>query len=638
MVSMAQPTDSLLADVDEKAAPQDLAAVDAIPKQAVPDDAVRSKLETAGLWASLAGVGATLAACGGGGGGEAAGVTAAVGADAVVADAAGTSQALAASPPANSAAAPQANAATSRRGVAAEQVRFLLQAQFAATPADVASVNALNYDGWLTQQFNTPQSQGGYDWLIASGNADPFRGEFFFPTPADFMIWRQLIASPDQMRMRMALALSEMFVVSTNVMDAFWPGSFMGAYWDVLTKNAFGNFRNLLQELTLNPAMGRYLNMLGSLKEDPATGRLPDENYAREIMQLFTIGLNRLNLDGTVQVNNLGKPIDAYTESDVSNLARVFTGYDYDYTGVTETITPFQFYPIPSTEYARNPMAFDASKHSNLAATFLGVTVPANTPGPAALKIALDTLFNHPNVGPFFAKQMIQRLVTSNPSPAYVRRVASAFNNNGAGVRGDMKAFWRAILLDPEARALPTGPSAGKVRESMIRAVQWARTFKATSISGQWIVYDQSSSDYGLSQSPLRSASVFNFFRPGYVPPKTAIAAAGLVAPEFQMHNESSTVAYLNYLSDWVADVFGYGDIKPDYSELLPLAADAAALVQWVSLHLSANQLSDRTVKAIFSSLSSLPVKADSPNELKLQRIYAAVLMVMACPEYIVQK
>jgi uncharacterized protein (DUF1800 family) len=628
-------------------------AADVIDDEASPHDADaaaqgRTGLESAGLWAGVAGIGAALAACGGGGGETAHAAANGAGTASAAAAPQARAQALASGSSdaglggklgstSNSTTTPAA-AATNRRAVAAEQVRFLLQAQFAATPADLAAVQGLGFEAWLNQQFNLPQSQGGYDWLVASGNTDPFRGEFFFPTPADFMIWRQLIASPDQVRMRLALALSEMFVVSTNVMDAFWPGSFMGAYWDVLTKNAFGNFRALLEDVTLNPAMGRYLNMLGSAKEDPATGRLPDENYAREIMQLFTIGLNQLNLDGSVKLNAQGKPLDAYTQSDVSNLARVFTGYDYDYTGVTQTLTPFQPYPIPSPQYARNRMAFDASQHSNLSATFLGVTIPANTPGPTALKTALDTLFNHPNVGPFFAKQMIQRLVTSNPSPAYVQRVAQAFNNNGAGVRGDMKAFWKAVLLDPEARALPTQASAGKVREPMVRAVQWARTFKATSASGNWIVYDQSANDYGLSQSPLRSASVFNFFRPGYVPPKTAIASAGLVAPEFQMHNESSSVGYLNYLADWVGDAFGYGDIKPNYSELLPLAADAVSLVRWMSLYLSADQLSDRTVKAIFASVSGLPVTASSSNDTKLQRIYAAVLLVMACPEYIVQK
>jgi hypothetical protein len=316
----------------------------------------------------------------------------------------------------------------------------------------------------------------------------------------------------------------------------------------------------------------------------------------------------------------------------------VFTGYDYDYTGVTYTQTPFEPYPIPSTQYARTPMSFDASKHSNLAKTFLGVTIPANTPGPAALQTAMNTLFNHPNVGPYFAKQMIQRLVSSNPSPAYVGRVAAAFNNNGAGVRGDMKAFWRALLLDPEARTLPTSNTAGKVREPIVRAVQWARTFRGTSVDGQWKVYDQSSSDYGLAQSPLRSPSVFNFFRPGYVPPRTAIASAGLVAPEFQIHNESSTVAYLNYMSDWVSGEFGYGAIRANYSDLLGLTLEPKGLVRWMNLYLTAGQLGERTLQGIMTSISSVTVTGASPDSVKLQRIHAAIVLVMASPEYLVQK
>jgi uncharacterized protein (DUF1800 family) len=611
------------------------------PKPHVAGDTLpRNALQSTALLGGASALGAMLAACGGGGAGGGEAALSAASADAGIADAASTAKAQAASgvqtEAATDASAP--TAASSRGSRSPEQVRFILQAQFAATPADLTSVRNLGYSGWLDRQFNAPASEGGYDWMVSSGNTDPFKGEFFFPQFADFMIWKQLISSPDQVRMRMALALSEMFVVSTNALDAFWPGSFMGAYWDVLTKNAFGNFRNLLEDVTLNPAMGRYLNMLGSLKEDAATGRLPDENYAREIMQLFTIGLNQLNLDGTPKLDAQGKKLDSYTQRDVSNLARVFTGYDYDYTGVTEVITPFESYPIPSPQYARNRMLLNDADHSNLSATFLGVTVAANTPGRTALKIALDTLFNHPNVGPFFAKQMIQRLVTSNPSPAYVQRVATAFNNNGAGVRGDMKAFWKALLLDPEARTLSTAPGAGKVREPMVRAVQWARTFGGTSVDGKWELYQQDSSDYGLSHSPLRSPSVFNFYRPGYVPPKTAIAAAGLVAPEFQIHNESSTVSYLNYLSDWVSDKFGYGAILPNYSALLPVAADAVKLVDWVNLYLTANQLSANTVKLINQSIASLPVTASSPDSTKLQRIYAAVLLVMACPEYIVQK
>ena len=195
---------------------------------------------------------------------------------------------------------------------------------------------------------------------------------------------------------------------------------------------------------------------------------------------------------------------------------------------------------------------------------FLGAKIPANTPGPDALHIALDRLFNHANTGPFFARQMIQRLVTSNPTPAYVRRVAAVFANNGAGVRGDLKAVWTAILTDAEARALPAARDtlSGKLREPIVRFVQWARTVGVTSDNGEYEITICPTPTPSLGQSPLRSPSVFNFFRPGYVPPNTAIATAGKVAPEFQLHNETTTAGYINFMQCVTRG--GYNDVKPD--------------------------------------------------------------------------
>jgi uncharacterized protein (DUF1800 family) len=449
------------------------------------------------------------------------------------------------------------------------------------------------------------------------------------------MVWNQLIASPDQFRMRLALSLSEFMVVSANPLDEFWPFYYMAAYWDVLADNVFGTYRDLLERVTLNPAMGRYLNMAGSLLEDPATGREPDENYAREVMQLFSIGLWQLNTDGSYKLDANGNKIPTYRQTDVSQLARVFTGWDLDESNLTYTSVAGYNEPVPSNSPAQRPMAFVPQNHSSQSATFLGATVAAGADGIAALKIALDTLANHPNVAPFFSKQMIQRLVTSNPSRDYVLRVASKFNDNGAGVRGDLKAVWRAILTDPEARATPAPPTFGKIREPIVRAVQWARTFKASSVSGQWTVPDQSDIGYGLGQSPLRSPSVFNFFRPGYVPPHTQIAAQNLVAPEFQIHNESSIVGYVNYLSDWIVSNFGGGDIKPDYSELLPLASDSQALIDWLNLRLCANQLGADTVALIKASIDKVPVTNSSADGDKLNRIYGAIFMTMISSEYL---
>ena len=517
----------------------------------------------------------------------------------------------------------------------ADAARFLLQAQFAFKDADLATLNSKGYDGWLTAQFNAT-SQTGAQWLTAQGHGTPDNnGNYFDGNPGDFMAWRMLMTGDDQLRKRCALAVSEMMVASLNSIDGFWPPYVIAGYWDMLNANVFGNFRTLLEEVTLNPAIGKFLNTKGNLKEDPATGREPDENYAREVMQLFTIGLYMLNNDGTPKTDLLGNKTETYTQSDISNLARVFTGYDWDFSKVTWQ-SGFESYDIPTTEFASARMALDPNEHSMLEVKFLGVTIPANTPGKDALKTALDTLFNHPNVGPFFARQMIQRLVTSNPSPGYVSRVADKFNNNGAGVRGDLKAVWRAILLDDEARTLPNNTTAGKLREPMIRLAQFARTFDIYSTTGKWGIYDLSSADWGLGQSPLRSPSVFNFFRPGYVPPQTAIATAGDVAPEFQLHNETTVAGFINFFTSVMRD--GYYDVKPDYTAMLAKVTDSQGLLDWMNLHLSANQVSPATIARIKTAIDARPITATSTDDNKLDRICNCVLLLMTCPEYLIQK
>ncbi|MBK8188637.1 MAG: DUF1800 domain-containing protein [Cellvibrio sp.] len=513
---------------------------------------------------------------------------------------------------------------------------FLLQAQFTATDDEISSVISSGYDAWLTSQFNKTIDQTGAQWLTTSGHTTPKNdGNYFNPVFGDWMAWNQLLTGTGQVRKRLALALSEFFVVSLNPIDGFWPPMLIANYWDLLNTKAFDNFRNLLEDISLNPAMGFFLNTKGNLKEDIASGRVPDENYAREIMQLFTIGLYELNLDGTLKTNAQGNPIETYVQSDITNLARVFTGYNWDYSKVTQQYG-FESYPVPSPEFTSGRMAFDSRKHSNLAVNFLGTNIPENTPGAEALRIALDTLFNHANTGPFFAKQMIQRLVTSNPSPAYVARVATVFNNNGSGVRGDLKAVWRAILTDTEARTLHNNNIAGKLREPIVRLTQIARTFNVSSTNGKWEIYDLSNADTGLGQAPLRSPSVFNFFRPGYVPPNTTIAAQGLLAPEFQLHNETSTAGYINFVTFFIKS--GYSDVKLNLSAIESLATDAKALVDWLNLHLTANQLSSATKNLIQQSLEANPLTSASSTNAKYDRLYAAILLVAASPEYLIQK
>ena len=521
-----------------------------------------------------------------------------------------------------------------------EAARFLLQAQFSAPDTDIAALLNNGYLAWLDARYTAPPGQTGVAWLDSRGhNSITQEQRYFWPQFGDFMIWNQLLAGPDQMRKRVALALSEFFVVSLSPIDGFYPPYVIAAYWDVLTAHAFGNFRQLLERLTLNAGMGFFLNTKGNLKED-ASGRQPDENYAREVMQLFTIGLYELNPDGTHRLDANNQPIETYGQSDITNLARVFTGYDWDYlaNGGNFTTVSWHNYRVPSTHFATNPMWFNPNNHSNLEVNFLGTNIPANTPGPEALRIALDRLFNHPNTGPFFARQMIQRLVTSNPSAAYVGRVAAAFANNGTGVRGDLRAVWTAILMDEEARAAPAASNtmAGKLREPVVRLVQWWRTVGVSSNNGAYEIYDLSQADSQLGQSALRSPSVFNFFRPGYVPPNTQIAAAGKQAPEFQLLNETTTAGYINFMQGVTRG--GYIDVKPAYTDLLPIAHDVTQVVAWLNLRLTANQMSSGSLAVIQNMLTLFGITQASSNDTKLNMLATACFLFLISPEYLVQK
>jgi uncharacterized protein (DUF1800 family) len=537
-----------------------------------------------------------------------------------------------------------------------DAARFLLQAQFSASDAEIAAVRNKGYSAWLREQFAAPASPTGFDWLNARGYGAINSAEFFDTSyPGDYMVWNQLMTSSDAVRKRVALALSEFFVVSLTGLNFPWRSHALAAWWDMLVANAFGNYRKLLEDVTLNPAMGYYLNTKGNKKEDAGTGRAPDENYGREVMQLFSLGLYQLNVDGTEKRDASGNKLESYTQSDITNIARILTGWDFDQTQNVGTVEPVSNRTIPNTVYTRIPMRLTAANHSTLAATFLGTTVPANTDGVAALKTALDTLFNHPNVGPFFGKQMIQRLVTSNPSAAYVARVASAFNNNGVGVRGDLQAVFAAVLLDEEARG-PAGLTQngfGKLREPIVRMVQWGRTFGIKSALGSWKIGDTSNPAKQLGQSPLRSSSVFNFFRPGYVPPSTALSATLTPAPEFQLVNESSVGGYLNAMQNAIRNgIFvnapdlpqrannatdGY-DITAAYTAELALVLDAAALVRRLNLLLCAGQMSAANQTLIVTALNATPLTASSTDSAKRARVAAAVLLVMASSEYLIQK
>jgi uncharacterized protein (DUF1800 family) len=596
--------------------------VEATSESAIQDNAGEAR----GAGVVIASSALLLAACGGGGGGSPAPAPPVSGGPTPV--------------PAPPAPAPTPPPPGPKAANDTEAARFALHAQFSVSDADLATLKTDGYNAWLSARYAEPLGQTGVAWLDAQGhNSITAEQRYFWPQFGDWMIWNQLLAGPDQMRKRAALALSEYFVVSLSPIDGFYPPYVIGAYWDLLTANAFGNFRELLERITLNAAMGFFLNTKGNLKED-ANGRQPDENYAREVMQLFTIGLYELNPDGTHRLDPNGQPIETYGQSDITNLARVFTGYDWDFISNGGSSTPVSWvnYRIPSTHFASNPMRFRAQDHSALEVNFLGTHIPEDTAGPEALRIALDRLFNHDNTGPFFARQMIQRLVTSNPSPEYVERVAAAFANNGANVRGDLKAVWTAILTDEEALAAPTSADTlrGKLREPIVRFVQWARTVGVASTNGWYEIYDTSASDTGLGQSPLRSPSVFNFFRPGYVPPNTAIATANKQAPEFQLVNETTTAGYLNFLL-W-STRYAYNDVGPTYAALLLIAHDGAAVLDYLDLHLTANQLSAETRTVISGAIAEFNITAGSSRDAKLNMLASACFLILASPEYLVQK
>ena len=509
------------------------------------------------------------------------------------------------------------------KSTAAQASRLLMQAQFAATDADITAVQNQGYSTWLDAQLAAPTSQTGWDWLMANGYNDvSFISQSL---PMDYMIWKQLMGSPDQVRKRVALALSEIMVASVVGVAVNWRSFAMAAYWDTLVANAFGNFRTLLEAITLNPAMGYYLNTLGNQKAVVSTGRVPDENYAREVLQLFTIGLYELNADGSNKLGSTGQPIETYTQLDITSLARVFTGWTLDNTGSTTS----------NLLNVKQPMANIAALHETGASTFLGITVPANVTAAEALRITLDGIFNHANVGPFIGKQLIQRLVTSNPTPAYVGRVTAIFNNNGSGVRGDMKAVIKAVLLDDEARndATLARTDFGRIREPIVRLVQWARTFNVTSPSDQWRIADTSSDSTRLGQSPLRSPTVFNFFRPGFVPPNTALASSGQVSPELQLVSEVTVAGYLNFMQTVVKT--GLADAVPAYTTERALLSDTTALVDRLNLLLTANQLSAATTAAIRTALAAIAITTTTGQD---NRVAAAIWLVMASPEYLVQK
>jgi uncharacterized protein (DUF1800 family) len=529
----------------------------------------------------------------------------------------------------------------------AEAVRFLTRTQFSVNSGDMTRIKDIGYVAWLDAEIAKPVGETAVAAYQRLGGEDFANKDYFGTNFHTQVMWQQFLDSNDQLRKRVAFALSEFFVVSANGVDAVWHGLGLCNYWDILNQHAFGSFRALLEEVTLNPVMGQYLSLNDSRKEDDKTGRRPDENYAREVMQLFTIGLVQLNNDGSIKQDASGNPIPTYTNEDVTNVARAISGWAWQGTAAERLNQE----PWLMPGYMKRQMTSDPAKmqytyanrpseHSMLEAKFLGVTIPANTDAVSAMKTVLDTLFNHANTPAFFAKQMIQRLVTSNPSPQYVERVARVFIDNGRSVRGDLGAVFKAILFDDDALSATnlTSPTFGKVREPFVRFVQWARTFNLKKpASGKYDLFDTSQQSNSLGQMVFRSPSVFNFFRPGYVPAGTAIASNKLVAPEFQIINEISTIGYANYLHNVVTNKSN-PNLEPDYTAEAAIANDSTALVNRIDLLLSGGQLSQANKDRIKQAVDSITLPATNDADARFNRVAAAIMLTMVSPQYLIQK
>jgi uncharacterized protein (DUF1800 family) len=510
---------------------------------------------------------------------------------------------------------------------ARDAARFLTQATYGpASLSEISALQAQSFDGWLNQQFALPVTSH-----LAYLDAAQAAGEDISSNQVMESTWKQAVQGNDQLRQRVALALSEILVVSDANSDVGNAPYGLASYMDLLERDAFGNYRQLLEDVTLSPTMGVYLNMLGNDKEDPSIGQNPNENYAREILQLFSVGLNQVFPDGTLQLNGNGLPIPTYNQQSVKGFARVFTGWSF---GGADTADPDLFYDPP--ENWRIPMAVWPDHHSDGAKQLLnGVSTPAAATPQQDLKAALDNIFNHPNVGPFLARLLIQRLVTSNPSPGYVYRVASAFNDNGQGVRGDMKAVVRAILLDYEARAeAVTGNQGfGHLREPIVRMGNLMRAFNASAPSGKLHIWYLEDPTWALGQNPLRSPTVFNFFKPDYSLPGS-VAEAGLVSPEFQILTETTAIGNAN-MWNWMI-YYGYDNadevITLDFSPWLSTAANPTQLVDSLNLLLMSNSMSTNMRTILINTLSD-PSLAD-PGD----RVRAAVRLIVTSPESMVQR
>ncbi len=532
-----------------------------------------------------------------------------------------------------------------------EASRFLAQATFGADWETIQEVAQMGIEEWIDQQMEVaptyilPEMIEVYNTALqiyvdnggnpANYNDRPEWDHF------DYAWWQVNMTSEDLLRQRIAFALSEILVVSVNSGLSNY-GEGLGDYYDIFIRNAFGNYLDILTEVTLHPSMGVYLSHLNNPKAVPEDNIHPDENYAREVMQLFSIGLFELNLDGSRKTDADGNFIPTYTNDDIKEFAKVYTGLGAGGLIIqNDEILP-TFGRGPNTIDFTVPMAMYEDWHETEEKHLLnGYIIPAGQDGMTDVRQAIEHLFNHPNVGPFIGRLLIQRLVKSNPSPEYIARVAAAFNDNGAGIRGDMAAVIKAILLDEEARSCEwvNHPNQGRLREPITRYTQFAKAIGARNQYGlYWNIGRPFQEDVG--QHPLHSPSVFNFYLPDFQP-NGPIAAQGLVGPEFQIHNARTSVGYVNAVNSWAVDDYLFETwesnsffSETDYSGLLEFAKDPDVLINKLDVLLTNGQLTEDTRQIIKTAIT--PFSNNTVGDYNRLRLAAYLFMIS--PDYNVLK
>jgi uncharacterized protein (DUF1800 family) len=522
-----------------------------------------------------------------------------------------------------------------------EAVRFLIQAGFGADPDELLDVKTLGFEAWIDQQINRPKSY--LQPIITAKNlANYYETDYNSRNTIWHLVMRRRYlpsggtVETDILRQRIAYSLSQIFVISqTGDALAVNPKGVLN-YYDKLMDGAFGNFRQLLFDVSIHPCMGSYLSHVKNVKPNPATNTFPDENYAREIMQLFSIGLWKLNQNGTRQLDANNKPIPTYNNKDISNFARVFTGLAWG--GPSNANRSFE---ASYDDFEHNMVPYEDYHDTDQKTLLNGMILPAGRTTLQDIAAAVDNLFNHQNTGPFIARLLIQRLVTSNPSPEYIERVANKFSNNGQNIRGDMGAVVKQILLDPEARsyAKTKEPTFGKMREPYLTLLNFAKTFNAQPPSGDYHEGNQFY-DYYL-QEPFLSPSVFNFYSPNFRPPGQ-LTTMGKFAPEFQILTAVTAIEASNnllnsieyYITRWGAPNTA-NQMKFNFSAETGLASDPEAIIKMLSMKLIGGNLRPKSFQLIREAIVKIPITAENWQK---ERVNLAAYLLGSSAEFNILK